>query len=284
MNESRTAACDGVWVVIPALNEAATIAAIVRECAARAEGVIVVDDGSSDGTAERAQAAGAHVVRHAATAGKGASLADGIRAALASGAIRIATLDGDGQHRPEDLPRLLALAAAEPDAVVIGSRRADGAQAPRARFVANRVADFWIGWAARQPVSDSQSGFRVYPADLLRLLLDRPRLASGFVFESEMLIEAGRQGSRILAAPIPSIYGRPDQRASYFRPVRDITRIVLMVAGKLLARRMDVGGLRLSLRPPPPAGPARRSGRHPAGTPDRTGIRGDSGNGTPPDG
>ena len=234
-----------VYIVIPALNEAATIGEIVHQChtAAASLCVIVVDDGSHDDTATVAAQNGATVLRHHVNQGKGASLTDGMRAAVAGGATVVVTLDGDGQHRPQDLPRLLACSLAWPEHIVIGSRRASGQGAPRARRIANRIADFWVSWAARHPIDDSQSGFRVYPARALNLIAERPSLAGGFAFESEILIEAGRAGIQTVAVDIPTIYGSVLQRQSHFRPVADITRIVLMVAGKLLTRMMDPVGL-----------------------------------------
>lgn len=233
-------------VVVPAYQEAATIAGVVERLRAAVPGapVLVVDDGSSDGTAARAAAAGAEVLGAAANEGKGAALRRGMGAALARGAGLVATLDGDGQHRPEDLPRLLALAG--PDRIVIGSRRGAAGQ-PAARRRANRVADFWISWAARHPVADSQSGFRIYPAAALRGLARYEGRARRFSFESEILIDAARAGITTVAAEIPALYGAALRRPSHFRPVADIARIVLMVAGKLLSRGMDPVGLFRSL-------------------------------------
>jgi hypothetical protein len=115
--------------------------------------------------------------------------------------------------------------------------------------VANRVADFWVSWAAGGRVDDSQSGLRLYPADALRRLdLDRRRRAGGFAFESEVLIDAGRLGIRTASVPIEALYGGVLRRPSHFRPVTDIARIVRMVAGKLLRRGMDPVGLWRSLR------------------------------------
>jgi glycosyltransferase involved in cell wall biosynthesis len=242
-----------VCIVIPAYNEAATIGDIVRRCLVTLNFpclIIVVDDGSRDHTGDIAAQNGATVLRHAVNQGKGASLMNGMRVALAEGAACVVSLDGDGQHRPEDIPRLLACGQCWPGRIVIGSRRASGGTAPRARFVANRVADFWVSWAARHPIDDSQSGFRVHPAALVRLIAARPAMARGFAFESEMLIEAARLGFRTIAVDIPTIYGCALQRPSHFRPVADITRIVLMVAGKLLARGMDPVGLWRSLTLP----------------------------------
>ncbi|HSU04174.1 MAG TPA: glycosyltransferase family 2 protein, partial [Acetobacteraceae bacterium] len=245
-----------VAIVIPAYNEAATIGEILRRCRLipglipGSPGIFVIDDGSSDETAAIAAQHGATVLRHDTNLGKGAALTRGMRASLNAGADRVVTLDGDGQHRPEDVPRLLAASIVWPDRIVIGSRRNAGHDAPRARVVANRIADFWISWAARHPIDDSQSGFRVYPAEVLHRLSE-PRLAHGFAFESQVLIEAGRIGCRTVSIAIPAIYGDALRRPSHFRPVFDITRIVLMVAGKLLRRGMDPVGLWQSVREVP---------------------------------
>jgi glycosyltransferase involved in cell wall biosynthesis len=251
VTDATTPAPASLVAVIPAYQEAATIAAVVARLRAAMPGVpvLVVDDGSSDGTAAIAAAAGAEVLGGAANQGKGAALRLGMRAALARGAGFVATLDGDGQHRPEDLPRLVALAGA--DVIVIGSRRGAVGQ-PAARRRANRVADFWISWAARHPVSDSQSGLRIYPSAALADLARYEGRARRFSFESEILIDAARQGITTVAAEIPALYGTTLRRPSHFRPVADIARIVIMVAGKLLARGMDPVGLWRSLAAPQP--------------------------------
>jgi glycosyltransferase involved in cell wall biosynthesis len=234
--------------VVPAYGEAATIAAVVAGALRVADRVVVVDDGSADGTGEIAAAAGALVLRNPTNLGKGESLRRGLARALELGAAEVVTLDGDGQHRPEDVPRLAARAAERPGRIVIGSRRAGGSGAPRSRYVANRVADFWVSWAAGGRVDDTQSGLRLYPADALRRLdLDRRR-AGGFAFESEVLIDAGRLGIRTASVPIEALYEGVLRRPSHFRPVADIPRIVRMVAGKLLRRWMDPVGLWRSLR------------------------------------
>ncbi|WP_198372601.1 glycosyltransferase family 2 protein [Roseomonas rosulenta] len=232
----------GLAVVVPAFQEAATIAALVARLRATLPGLVplVVDDGSTDGTGAIAAAAGAEVISAPGNEGKGAALRRGMRAALVRGAAFVVTLDGDGQHRPEDLPRLAALA--RQDRIVIGSRRHAQGQ-PAARRRANRVADFWISWAAGHPVADSQSGFRIYPAAALAELDRYEGRARRFSFESEILIDAARHGITTVAADIPALYAGTLQRASHFRPVADIAGIVMMVAGKLFARGMDPAGL-----------------------------------------
>lgn len=238
-----------VAIVIPAYQETATVGDVVRQCRSVAQClVIVVDDGSRDATAAIAAQEGAVVLRNAANAGKGASLRRGFAAALAAGAHLVVSMDADGQHRPRDLPRLLEAARVWPERVVIGSRRADLQGAPRGRRIANHVADFWVSWAAGGPIEDSQSGFRVYPAAFLTRL-GRLR-TTGFAFDSEMLIEAGRLGVATVAVPIPALYAGA-RRPSHFRPVIDIARIVIMVGGRLLRRGMYPAGLWRALRARP---------------------------------
>jgi hypothetical protein len=231
-----------VTVIIPAYNEAASIGTILARCRDVPCRVIVVDDGSTDGTDIVARDFPVTVVRNAANRGKGAALFTGMTLALDEGAEYVATLDGDGQHRPEDLPRFIECARNHSGAIVIGSRRADRAGAPSKRYRANRIADFWVSWAAGQAIDDSQSGFRLYPAAVLARLLKACRHVSGFVFESELLIEAGRQDVEIVPVPIPALYVS-GARKSHFKPVRDISKIVFMVAGKLFSRGMYPKGL-----------------------------------------
>ena len=221
--------------VIPAYNEALTIHDVAARTLAQVPLVIVVDDGSTDGTS--AALAGLEVVllRNATNCGKAASLRRGADEALQRGAQAIVTLDGDGQHCPEDIPPLLDAWREAPADIVVGSRLHRRDLIPGARYWANRVANFWIGLAAGYALADSQSGFRVYPARLLRQARVRCDRARSFVFESEILIEAARLGVRARCVPVQVVYG-VRSRASHFRPVLDIARIVRMVAWRLIAK------------------------------------------------
>ncbi len=240
-----------IAVVIPAYNEASTIADVVREAHRWVDRIVVVDDGSTDGTAAQLGGLPVRVLRHAQNAGKGASLWDGMRQARAHGASAVITLDADGQHRPEDIPRLLAAAADHPDGMIIAARLRHRERVPGARRFANAMADFWISWAAGCAIADTQSGFRLYPAALIDGLAGVARRSSGFVFESEALIEAAaRLGFRPVAVPVDALYPA-DTRPSHYRPWADTARIVRMVAGKLLTRGMYPQGLFRSLRHAP---------------------------------
>ena len=235
-----------IVAVIPAYNESATIRDVATRALAQLADVIVVDDGSTDGTAGALQGLAVTRISNPVNFGKGASLWRGFAPALAEGADAVITLDGDAQHRPEDIPRLVAAWKANPGSIVIGARPRRRAAAPRLRFFANRFADFWVAWAAGWPVADSQSGFRVYPGDLLRTVRVAHGPGARFAFESEVLIEAGRAGVRSIAVPIDALYP-PNARPSHYRSVADTARIVRMIAWKLLSRGLDLPRLLRSL-------------------------------------
>ncbi|HYQ91350.1 MAG TPA: glycosyltransferase family 2 protein, partial [Candidatus Competibacteraceae bacterium] len=235
-----------VAVVIPTYNEAATIAAVVQRGCRQVDWVIVVDDGSEDATAVQLKELPAMVLRHEDNQGKAASLWDGMQLALAQGAKAVITLDADGQHCPEDIPRLLAAGQRYPAALIIAARLHGWERSPWLRRLANRIADFWISWAAGCPIADTQSGFRLYPAVVCRLPIGHDR-RHGFVFESEILIEAARHGYYPIAVPIKARYSRQG-RCSYYQPLRDTVRITRMVAWKLLSRGLYPLGLLRSLR------------------------------------
>ncbi len=222
-----------VALVIPAYNEAATLREVAAAALEKHDWVIVVDDGSTDDTAQCVSGLPLTLLRLPHNRGKAQALRHGMEHALGLGADAVMTMDADGQHRAEDIPRLLEARQAHPDRLIIGSRLHDRSQFPLKRYLANRFANFWIAWAAGHPVSDSQSGFRIYPAALLNTYLESRRKAHGFVFESEIIIEAGRRGYATYDVPIPAIYAA-SARKSHFRPVLDILRITRMVARKLL--------------------------------------------------
>jgi glycosyltransferase involved in cell wall biosynthesis len=238
-----------IVVVIPAYNEAATIRELAESALKIVPDVVVVDDGSTDATAGQLAGLPVLVLRNERNLGKAATLWKGFDHALACGAQAVVTLDGDGQHRPEDMPRLLHVADRSPQAIIIGARLHDKKNFPPRRYYANQFARFWISWAAGYPIADTQSGFRVYPASLLAKLTRQQVAWNGFVFESEVLIAAGAMGVQSIAVAIPGIYPKA-ARPSHFRPVADIARIVFMVAGRLLRRGMHPLGLWRSLRLP----------------------------------
>lgn len=234
--------------VIPAYNEAGTIHTVAAHTLKYLDRVVVVDDGSCDQTVECLRELPVTVIRHPRNLGKAAALWRGMQYAMTQDATAVITLDGDGQHDPKDIPALITMHRCDPSAIVIGARLHARQTIPWRRYLANHVANFWVSWAAGSRIQDSQSGFRLYPAAVLNAVGSRCDAMSGFAFESELLIEAGRIGIPIRTVPVSVIYGR-HLRQSHFRQVRDVVRITRMVAGKLLAKRLDISGLRKSRRP-----------------------------------
>lgn len=235
--------------LIPAHNEIRTIRPLIEAVRDQVDIVIVVDDGSTDGTGQAVSDLDIRLIRHASPGGKAAALASGFAAALEAGADRIATLDGDGQHDPDELGRLLAAADDHPDHLVVGARLRQRHRQPGIRRFANRFADFWIGWASGQRLPDSQSGYRVYPRGLIERVRPSTARRHGFVYETAMLIDGARAGFPALAVPIDSIY-REEARPSYFRPGKDVWEIFWFVAWRIVLAGFYPQGLwRMITRP-----------------------------------
>ncbi len=230
------------WILIPGYNEAMTIRDVASLAKQHCPNVVVVDDGSTDGTADVLAGLDVTVLRNQQNRGKAGSLARGFDHALTQGAVGVITLDADGQHVPEEIPLFVEQSAKYPTAFLIGARHREQRRAAFSRYVANRIADFWIGWAAGVPIEDSQSGFRLYPASLLRTVCLKSDKTRSFVFESEILIEAARRGIDCRNVGI-TVQPRSDHRPSHFRPLVDILRITQMIAWKLLSRGLYLRGL-----------------------------------------
>ena len=216
------------FVVVPAYDEASTIDGVVRRARLHAP-VVVVDDGSTDGTAEAATRAGAEVHRHPRRLGKAQALRTGVVIARAHGATHVVTLDADGQHDPDDIPALLAMAA--PRTLVIGTRSRGDAALPAGRTEAVLVAGFFVNWASGLRLADTQSGFRVYPTEIFDEI---PTRRGGFVFETEVLLAAAVRGwtvREVGVRALPRVAAR-----SRFRPVVDGVAIGAHLGGHTLVR------------------------------------------------
>jgi glycosyltransferase involved in cell wall biosynthesis len=207
--------------VIPALNAAGTIGDVVRKTREQIEDVIVIDDGCTDRTAGVSRAEGATVLRHDVNRGKGASLKSGFAYACEHGYDAVITLDADGQHLPSEIPKIIAAWQESGADLVIGGRaHLFDHMLPRRRM-ANRFSAWAIAKAAGTRVSDSQSGFRLYTARLLREIRLR---SDGFDMESEVIIRAGVRKMRIVVTPVD--LGFIDGLStSHYRPIGDTLRI-----------------------------------------------------------
>ena len=218
-----------IAVVIPALNEALRIRDVVEGALRHCPNVILVDDGSNDGTVEAVAGLPVSVLRHPVRMGKGAGLRDGFAEALRHGFDAVVTMDGDGQHSADDIPRLLAAANRRPGWIVIGARLRNRARQPLHRRLANRFGDWGIAWGTGYQVADSQSGQRLYPANVCALACAGIP-GEDFVFEAQVVMSAAQElGTRCVSVPIEArynvVHAAPDFRPSHFRPLRDLWRI-----------------------------------------------------------
>ncbi|MEX0915315.1 MAG: glycosyltransferase family 2 protein [Wenzhouxiangellaceae bacterium] len=236
-----------IFAVIPARNEARTIRAVAIAAAGQVDRVIVIDDGSEDQTAAALDGLAVDLIRRPTPGGKAAALAAGFEQALAQEAGLIVTLDGDGQHDPADIARLVDAAQTFPGHLVLGARLRNRSGQPRIRRFANHFADFWVSWASGQRVPDSQTGFRVYPRRLLETVRPSTRRRHGFVFETAMLVDGARAGFPCVAVPIDSVY-HDDARPSYFRAGKDVWEITRFISRRILLCRCYLPGLWRSLR------------------------------------
>jgi glycosyltransferase involved in cell wall biosynthesis len=212
MGPMRTAA------LIPAYNEADTIHAVLDGLRDIVDHVLVVDDGSTDGTGRLARERGAEVLVHPANRGKGCAIRSGIAALSSRDFTHVLLLDGDMQHLPSEAGQLIEAAFATGADLVLGERRFSRAGVPASRYHANRLGSLALSWFVGVPLRDTQCGFRVVRMAVLR---DLPLRARGYEIETEMLVKLWRRAARITSVPISAVY---NGQVSKLRPVRDTTK------------------------------------------------------------
>ncbi len=218
--------------ILPALNAARFLTEVVGDIRARQPGlrVLVVDDGSTDGTADVARAAGAEVIVHEVNRGKGEALKTGYAWAQEAGLDWVYTMDSDGQHLPAELQGFQDAAAAGDLDIVIGTRMDATADMPWLRKRTNEFTSWVISRLAGTNIPDSQNGYRLYRVACLEgLTLKTSRYDS----ESEILVRLARRGFRIGSAPITTVYG---DEVSSINPLVDTGRFFRLVLMLLFSR------------------------------------------------
>ena len=208
-----------VAALIPAYRCPDRVGAVVAGVRAHLADVLVVDDGSGDGTGEAARRAGARVVVHEVNRGKAAALRSGLAVLLGEPHSHVLMLDGDGQHDPADVPHFLA-AAGEAD-FVLGNRLWNPAAIPPRRFWTNFLGTRALQLMTGFPLEDSQCGFRLVSAAMLRRM---GLVGRRYAIDTEILVRAGKVGGRFAHVPVSVIY---DGEPSFYRPVADTVHIVL---------------------------------------------------------
>jgi len=210
-------------VVIPTYNESKAIADVVRKLRHYGLEVVVIDDGSVDNTAKIAREAGATVLENQKNQGKGASLIKGFDYALKTGFDYIITMDGDGQHMPEDIPFFLRLANSSDNGIFVGNRMSKLKNMPFVRVVTNKFMSWLISLVIGQKVADTQCGFRLIKKEVLQKIKLK---TAKYEIESELLIEAARQGFKIESVPIETVYAG---EKSQINPFVDTLRFIKFI-------------------------------------------------------
>ncbi|MBM4331838.1 MAG: glycosyltransferase family 2 protein [Deltaproteobacteria bacterium] len=215
-----------VCALIPAFNAESSIGEVIARTKGFVDGVIVVNDGSTDRTGEVASVHDVELISIPSNRGKGYALRQGFARALSNGCNAILTLDADGQHDPADIPNFLGAHDKDSGAILIGSRMAQAERFPRQRYYSNRAAVFFISKALGQRLEDTQCGFRLYPSQVIRRIV---LTTSHFQMETEVLLRAARQGVRLQSVPVKNIYVNGNGPRSNFRPVVDTFYICMVV-------------------------------------------------------
>jgi glycosyltransferase involved in cell wall biosynthesis len=220
-----------VAIAIPSYNEDRFIGSVVLKALRYADLVLVVDDGSTDQTAAIAGAAEAVVIRHGANMGKAASINTAFRWAMELGVAALVLIDGDGQHAPDEIPKLLAPVLRGEADMVVGTRfGAVKSAIPSYRRAGQRALTTLTNLISGLPVSDSQSGFRAFSPRALELMRFQSRR---FAVESEMQCVAKQAGLRVAEEPISAVYAEPAKR----NPVRHGASVVRSLVNMVERRR-----------------------------------------------
>lgn len=224
--QRRTLRKRGICVIIPTYNNGQTIGRVARETLAECDDVIVVDDGCTDGTHEElSEIGGITVVRHDKNRGKGQALKSGFAKARELGFSYAITLDGDGQHYPKDIARMLKANQQHPGAIIIGKRDLTDAERSGGSKFANAFSNFWFNVQTGRILSDTQSGYRLYPLKKLHLL---PLVSARYEAELSLLVFASWHGVEIHETLVDVYYPPREERVSHFRPAADFTRISVL--------------------------------------------------------
>lgn len=230
----------GTCAVIPCYNVGELCQPVIEETARYVDKVLVVDDGSTDGlTAQAIAETNAHVVRHPENRGKGAALLTAFTTLAEDPTFEdvdlVITLDGDGQHRPLEIFKLKQFFNGELKSIVIGSRNVLRPDIKFRRRLGNWLSTYFISIACRQPIPDTQSGFRLFTRDAMLDIL--PYLREGrYETETEFLIVASRLGYQMVTCPVSTIYNPAAEATSNFAPLRDTARVARVMLYYLLVK------------------------------------------------
>ena len=213
-------------VIIPTYNNASSLTAVLKGVLQLTSNVIVVNDGSTDST--NSILAGFKqitVLAHGKNCGKGITLRNGFKEAVRQGYEYAITIDSDGQHKPEEIPKFLDALEKNPGALIVGARNMDQDSVPATSSFGHKFSNFWYYVETGIKLPDTQTGFRLYPVKELSKMRFYTRK---FEFEIEVLVRATWKGVPVNYVPVSVYYAPKNKRISHFRPFRDFTRVSLL--------------------------------------------------------
>lgn len=213
-------------VVIPTYNNEKSLEKVIHGIHKITGNIIVVNDGSSDKTLEVLNRfLNIKIISYPRNKGKGYALRKGFEKALEEGFSHAVTIDADGQHRPEDVSLFIDELRNEPETLIVGSRNLQKEDLSRGSRFANKFSNFWYKFVTGIKLTDTQSGFRLYPIHLLR---NTRFFTSRYEFELEILVRSAWKGIPIKELPVKVFYPEKKKRVSHFRPFRDFMRITFL--------------------------------------------------------
>jgi glycosyltransferase involved in cell wall biosynthesis len=211
-------------VIIPTYNNHKTLSRIINSVLEQSSNIIIVNDGSTDSTKQIIDTySNIHTIHFPINKGKGVALREGIKKARSLNFDYAITIDSDGQHFPSDIPNFINDINTNGDSLIIGSRNMTHADIPKKSSFGNKFSNFWFWFETTNKLSDTQSGFRLYPLNKI----PKKYFTTKFEFEIEIIVRSAWKGINVKNIPINILYD-PNERVSHFRPFKDFTRISIL--------------------------------------------------------
>jgi glycosyltransferase involved in cell wall biosynthesis len=215
-----------VYVLVPTYNNATTIAQVIASVQAFTDRILVVNDGSTDHTADvLASIKSLELVSYPVNKGKGYALRQGFNYLQNKGCKYVITIDSDGQHKPSDLIHFIQNIEQHPAAIMMGARDMNQANVPGKSSFGNKFSNFWFNLQTGIDMPDTQTGYRLYPLYLMKGI---SLFTNKYELEIEVIVKSAWKGIEVVAVPIDVYYPTKEERISHFRPFKDFSRISVL--------------------------------------------------------
>lgn len=216
----------GIVVIVPTYNNEKTLADVINGIKDHSQHIIVINDGSTDNTSQILEnISDIQVIAYDKNRGKGYALKKGLTIAKELGFKYAITIDSDGQHSPSDIPVFVEEIKKEPEMLLIGARNLEANNMPYKNTFANKFSNFWFRLETGIKLTDTQSGYRLYPLDKIGKM---KYYTTKYEFELELIVFLAWKGVKVKNVPINIYYQPEGERVSHFRPFRDFTRISIL--------------------------------------------------------